>query len=123
MSGTLPQYRPANRPLYIDGTPVYKFDKYGQPVMRSVVRPGGVWKNGRCVEWLVSSELVVRHVLSYIEPAERPSKHARGRIRPRTRAEQRRAERLVARATQVRKSLTIDLQHIAAMNLVDPATS
>lgn len=121
MSGTLPQYRPASRPLYIDGTPVYKFDKYGQPVMRSVVRPGGVWKNGRCTEWLVSSELVVRHEFVPRVEADRPSKHARGRMRPRTKAEQKRFRALHARIVQSRKSMTVDINRLAAMNLLDPA--
>jgi hypothetical protein len=115
MSGALVTHRPGSKPLIIDGTPVLKFDKYGKAVMRHVLRPGGVYKNGRCVEWQVLSYVATRHVLNHVEAPDRPSKHARGRTRPRTRAERTRMANLRARAVQARKSMTIDINRYAAI--------
>lgn len=115
MSGALAQYRPWSRPLIIGGEPVWKTDEHGNIVTRQVSVPGGVYKNGRCVEWRVVEVPQVAHVLDHVKPADRPSKHAKGRMRPRTRAEQRRAERLRARFVQVSKSVTVDQQFLSGL--------
>jgi hypothetical protein len=83
--------------------------------VRAVLTPGGVFKNGRCVEWKVSFVPRFRHVLDYTPPIHFPSKHARGRIRPRTKAEAARAARLRARFVQISKTLTVDANRMAAM--------
>ena len=96
MSGPLADHCPAQIPTdEIIGT-------------RHVLHPGGVYKAGRCVEWIVEVVPRYRHVLApRIEPV-RVSKHARGRTRPRTAKEQRRAEALLARFAQISKTRTID---------------
>lgn len=108
MSGALAQHRPANKPMEIGGVPVLKFDKYGKPVMKHVLKPGGTYVNGRCVDYQVLRYVATRH--ENVPPVEqnRPSKHAKGRIRPRTAAERTRFRRLASRAVQAQKSLTVD---------------
>jgi hypothetical protein len=116
MSGALAQHRPASRPLVSPtGLPVLKFDKHGRPTRRHVLKPGGTYVNGRCVDWQVLEYFATRHVLDYRPQQHRPSKHARGRMRPRTAKEQRRAERLSARAMQASKSMTIDVNRLGAV--------
>jgi len=50
-----------------------------------------------------------------VEAPDRPSKHARGRTRPRTRAEQARMANIRRRAIQARKSMTVDMNRYAAI--------
>jgi hypothetical protein len=119
MSGTLPQYRPASKPLVIGGETIYRQptpDTWPalDPAIKRTLKPGGVYRNGRCVEWTVRLDLKPVHVLTPRVEAQRTSKHARGRIRPRTADEQRRAERRRARFAQIMKTYTIDAQRMAA---------
>lgn len=122
MSGTLPQYRPGSKPLVIGGQVVYRtpnpdvFPVIDGHNIKRTLRPGGLYKNGRCIEWTVQLDLRPVHVLSYTLPADRPSKHARGRIRPRTRAEQRRAENRIRRFTQISKTMTVDQNTLRAIH-------
>lgn len=122
MSGTLPQYRPGNKPLFIGGQAVYRTpDGNLSPLLDShnikrTLRPGGTWKNGRCVEYTVQLDLRQVHVLDYTPEYHRPSKHARGRIRPRTKAERTRARNLQARFTQISKSHTVDHNTLRAIH-------
>lgn len=109
MSGTLPQYRPESRPTdEVTGVKV-------------ILKPGGVFKNGRCVEWRYTFVPRYRHELTPRLDVVRPSKHARGRIRPRTAKEQRRARNRIARFTQISKSFTIDQNTMRAMHDEVPA--
>lgn len=104
MSGTLPEHRPAQ---------VATDEIIG---VSHVLKPGGLWKNGRCVDWNIELVPRYRHVLKpRIEPA-RTSKHARGRMRPRTRAEQTRARNLMARFAQLSKTRTIDHNTMRAIH-------
>jgi hypothetical protein len=116
MSGPLAQHRPGNRPLVIDGIPVLKFDNRGEPVWKHVLKPGGTYVKGRCVDYQVLRYVATRHVLTYITPADRPSKHAKGRIRPRTKAEQTRARNLQARFVQISKTMTVDHNTLRAIH-------
>lgn len=104
MSGPLAQHCPAQVPTdEIIG-------------VKHVLSPGGVYKNGRCVEWNVTFVPRYRQTLvPRIEPA-RPSKHARGRIRPRTKAEQTRARNLTARFVQLSKTMTVDHNTLRAIH-------
>lgn len=104
MSGTLPEHRPAQ---------VATDEIIG---VRHVLSPGGVYKDGRCVDWKITYVPRYRQALvPRIEPA-RTSKHARGRIRPRTAKEQRRAAGLQARFTQISKTVTIDHNTMRAIH-------
>lgn len=106
MSGAISQHRPGNRPLIVDGQPVIKLDRHGRPVMKHRLIPGPVSANGRPTEYQIFEYPATMHVLDYAPEYHRPSKHARGRIRPRTRAEQRRAENLQARFVRASKRIT-----------------
>jgi hypothetical protein len=81
-----------------------------------VTTPGGVYKDGRCVEWNHVEVPCAYHVLTYITPADRPSKHARGRMRPRTKAERTRARNLQARFVQISKTMTVDHNTLRAIH-------
>lgn len=107
MSGPLANHRPGSKPMIFEGMPVMQ--------ARRRIRPGGVHKDGRCVEWIEYTQMVPVCVLDYAKPADRPSKHARGRIRPRTKAERTRMAGIRRRAVQARKSMTIDINRYAAM--------
>lgn len=107
MSGAHSQHRTANRPLVIDGTPVIKTGKDGRPVKTHTLIPGPVNVDGRPAEYQVFETFATRHVLDYSPAPHWPSKHARGRIRPRTRKEQRRARSLQARFVQLSKRVTV----------------
>ena len=104
MSGPLAQHCPAQVPTdEIIG-------------VRTIMRPGGLYENGRCVEWRFTFEPRYRmKLVPRIEP-NRVSKHARGRIRPRTKAEQTRARNLAARFTQISKTVTIDHNRMRAIH-------
>lgn len=115
MSGALAQHRPANKPMSIGGVPVLKFDNRGEPVWKHVLKPGGTYVNGRCVDYQVLRYVATRHENVLPVEQNRPSKNARGRIRPRTAKEQRRHARLAARATQASKSMTIDVNRLGAV--------
>ena len=115
MSGPLAQYRTPSKPLVIGGQPVLKFDKHGKPEWKYVLKPGGTYVNGRCVDYQVLRYVATRHVLDYTPEHHWPSKHARGRVRPRTNAERQRAQRLRARFTQVSKSMTVDSNKLGAI--------
>lgn len=129
MSGALAQHRPGSKPLFDDhGLPVYKVPKedpghypFDLSAIQRTLYPGGTWKDGRCQDYRLMIELRQRHVLDYLTEGHRPSKHARGRMRPRTAAERTRFAGLMRRAVQARKSMTVDLNRLAAMNLLDPA--
>jgi hypothetical protein len=123
MSGTLAQHRPGSRPLFIGGQAVYKVPAGPMDwhATRRTLKPGGLYENGRCIEYTVQLELRQRHVLDYSPEYHRPSKHARGRIRPRTAKERRRVAALMRRATQARKTFAIDIQRMTELNLVDLA--
>lgn len=112
MSGAHSQHRTANRPLVIDGTPVIKTGKDGRPGKTYKLIPGPENADGRPVEYHVFESFAIRHVLDYSPAPHFPGKHARGRIRPRTAAEQRRARSLQARFVQLSKNVTV-LQQIA----------
>lgn len=114
MSGAHSQHRTGNRPLFIEGIPMYKLDKNGDIVTRWVTTPGGVYENGRCVEWNHEEVPVMMHVLDYSPEIHRPSKNARGRIRPRTPKQRRRVRNLQARATRISKRITLDANALAA---------
>lgn len=115
MAGPLPEHRTPNRPLFDeDGRPVWKRDRHGVIQLKYVTRPGGSYKDGRCVEYVCGTEFVQRHVLDHTPQRHHPSKNARGRTRPRTRAEQTRVSGLQARMTQLSKSYTIDANRLAA---------
>ena len=102
MSGALPQYRTPSRPTgEIKG-------------FKHVLRPGGVYKDGRCVEWIIDYVPVFRHVLAYPPESHRPSKHRNG-LRPRTPKERREAERNRARRIQISKSITVDENTLGAI--------
>lgn len=115
MSGALAQHRPANKPMEIGGVPVLKFDKYGKPVMKHVLRPGGVYKDGRPTEYQVLRYVATRHENVLPVEQNRPSKHARARMRPRTADEQRRYDRAMARAVQASKSMIVDFTKLRAV--------
>jgi len=105
MSGPLAQHRTPVKPQFI------KFGDNIIPVfkgLRRIVRPGGVFRNGRCVEWHITTEPRPAYVLDYSPQYHRPSKHARGRMRPRTGKERRRLAGVEARAVQASKSLSED---------------
>ena len=107
MSGPHASHRTPNRPLFTgSGEPVYKEDKHGI-VLKWVTVPGEIYKDGRCVDWRHYQVPVQRHVLAPAFEAYRPSKHSRGRIRPRTAAERRRAASLTARGVRASKSITL----------------
>jgi hypothetical protein len=104
MSGPLAQHCPAQRETdEIIG-------------VKHVLSPGGVYKDGRCVEWNITFVPRYRHVLVPLVEPVRTSKHARGRIRPRTAKEQRRAEALLARFAQISKSHTVDHNTLRAIH-------
>lgn len=84
--------------------------------VRHVLSPGGVYENGRCVEWQVTFVPKFRHVLVPLVEPVRVSKHARGRIRPRTKAEQVRARGLQRRFVQLSKTMTVDHNAMRAMH-------
>jgi len=103
MSGTLPHYRPAQvRTGKLKG---FTFS----------TRPGGIYKDGRCVEWFHDVVPVYYHDLVPRVEAQRPSKHARGRMRPRSPKEQQRMASIARRATQLQKSWTIDRQTLSGL--------
>lgn len=112
MSGAHSQHRTGNRLLVIDGTPVIKTDKYGRPVKTYKLIPGPVNVDGRPAEYQVFETFATRHVLDYSPAPHYPSKHARGRIRPRTAAEQRRARSLQARFVRASKNFTLAQQQV-----------
>lgn len=116
MSGALAQHRPANKPMEIGGVPVLKFDKYGKPVMKHVLKPGGTYANGRCTDYQVLTYVATRHENVPAVEQNRPSKHARGRTRPRTPAEQKKTSALLARFAQISKSHTIDRSTLRAIH-------
>jgi hypothetical protein len=91
--------------MIVDGAVVIKVDKYGRPELKHSLVPGPESKNGRPTEYQVVTSFVTRHVLDYGSEYHHPSKHARGRIRPRTAAEQRRAVALQARFVRASKRL------------------
>lgn len=113
MSGAHSQFRTGNRPLVIDGEPVTKTDNHGRPVKAYKLIPSGYNADGRPAEYHVFETFAVRHVLDYTPAPHFPSKNARGRTRPRTRAEQRRATRLLARFAQLSKNSTLAQQREA----------
>lgn len=110
-----PGQRVPSKPLFVGDVPVYKFDNRGNLVTKWVTLPGGTYKNGRCVEWRHFQVPVQRHVLDYTPAPHFPSKHARGRMRPRTSAEQRRYRRLNARITQLQKTMTVDARRFGVI--------
>jgi hypothetical protein len=109
MSGTLPQYRPGNKPLFIGGIAVPKYDKYDRPVMRYVLKPGGTYVNGRCTDYQVLDYQAQVHVLDYRPQEHRPSKHSGGRTFARDARQRRHAANQRARLVQAVKSQTIDM--------------
>lgn len=115
MSGALAQHRPANKPMEIGGVPVLKFDKYGKPVWKHVIKPGGIYKDGRCTEYQVLRYVAARHENVLPVEQNRPSKHARARMRPRSADEQRRYSRALGRAVQAGKSMTVDHNRYGAI--------
>lgn len=109
MSGTLPQYRPGNRP-----TGHIKLDNYaGGEIWKHRLVPSGFWANGRPREYLIAYEPVMAHVLDYSPQPHYPSKHARARIRPRTDKERRRMAAVNRRAIQASKSITVDINALS----------
>lgn len=108
MSGAHSQFRTPNRPLLNEaGNPVVKVDNYGRPVKRHRLIPGQLNEDGRPVEYQVFEYFATRHVLDYSPAPHYPSKNARGRMRPRTAAEQRRAASLQARFVRASKRVTV----------------
>lgn len=104
MSGPLAQHTPAQVPTdEIIG-------------VKHVLSPGGLYENGRCVEWKVTYVPKYRHELVPLVEPVRVSKHARGRIRPRTKAEQTRARGLQRRFVQLSKTMTVDHNRMRAMH-------
>lgn len=129
MSGALAQHRPANKPLFDDhGLPVYRVPKEGPghypfdwKAVKRTLHPGGLWKKGRCQDYSVTIELRQQHVLVPAVEQNRPSKHARGRIRPRTPAERRKSSALRARFAQISKTMTVDHNRMRAIHDEVPA--
>lgn len=114
MSGPLPAHRTPSRPLLGDsGEVVIKLDGRGRVVMRHVLKPGDTYKDGRCVDYQSYETPRTRHVLDWRPEHHQSGKHARGRMRPRTAAEQRRIERLQARADQIARSTTSAINRLA----------
>lgn len=108
MSGAHSQFRTGNRPLFDEsGEPVLKLDSQGRPVQEHRLVPIPRYENGRPVGYTVIETFAQRHVLDYSPAQHFRSKHARGRIRPRTRAEQRRAAALQARFVRLSKRVTV----------------
>jgi len=99
--------------------PVLKFQQRAdgtlEPVWKYYAKPGGTYVKGRCVDYETGRYIATRHVLDYTPEHHFPSKHARGRVRPRTNAERQRAQRLRARFTQVSKSMTADSNKLGAI--------
>lgn len=114
MSGPLAAHRTGNRPLVIGGETFVKTDNHGNILTRWVTKPGGTYKDGRCIEWQHFEVPRLVHVLDYSPQPHRPSKHAAGRTRPRTPAERRRVAGLEARMTQFQKRFQLDLNRMAA---------
>ena len=121
MSGAHSLYRTASRPLFIGGQPVFK-----QPTgptdwhaIRRTIRPVPEQRtrfNKDITEWTLQIELRQVHVLDYVEPEIRPSKHARGRMRSRTKTEQRRYRALYRKYVQMAKSQTVDTNRLRALH-------
>lgn len=114
MSGAHSQHRTPNVEQVINGVPVIKFDSHGRPTRKHKLVPGQLNVDGRPAEYQVLEYFATRHVLDYRPAYHRPSKHAGGRTRPRTRAEQRTYRNRVRRLTQIRKTLTVDTNRLAA---------
>ena len=107
MSGALSQYRTPSKPMVVGGQTVVKLDSEGRPVMKHKLIPGPVSKDGRPTGYQVLEYPATLHVLDYASEYHRPSKHARGRIRPRTPEEQRRARALQARFERASRKVTL----------------
>lgn len=111
MAGPLAQYRPVSIP-----TGNQKFDEHhGEYVWRRVLKPSGFHVNGRPREYTVTFEPVMEHILMPRVEPNRPSKHARGRTRARTAAEQTQYLHRQARLTQHHKTMTVNAARLGAI--------
>lgn len=107
MAGTLSQHRPVSIP-----TGNQKFDEHeGEYVWRRVLKPSGFNVNGRPREYTVRFEPVMEHILHPVIEPNRPGKHSRGRIKPRTAAQKAHVRRLTAQMVQFQKRATLDYPH------------
>lgn len=114
MAGPLPEYRTGNRPLIINGVPVHKRNNRGEVVLKRVLKPNGEYRNGRPTGYTVQTYPAIRHeTVPRLDPV-RPSRHARGRIRPRTAAERTRVARMERKVVQYSKSDTVDRAKLTA---------
>jgi hypothetical protein len=116
MSGAHSFHRTPSKPLVIGGQPVFRTPAHPMDwhAIRRTSRPTRppVWHDGKLAAFDVFFDLKPVHVLNYVKPEMRPSKHQTGRMRPRTGEEQKRFRALSARVTQARKSATVDMRRL-----------
>jgi hypothetical protein len=125
VSGAHAFYRTPSKPLVIGGQVVLQTpaDPMDWSAIRRTLRPTRppVWRNGKLAAFDVFYDLKPVQVLDYVEPETRPSKHRRGRMRPRTKTEQRRYRAMMAKVTQAHKTSTIDQNWLAGVETGDTA--
>lgn len=117
MAGPHAQFRTPSKPLVVGGEVILR--QPSGPMdwqsIRRILTPGGLHKDGRCVDWNGMVEVKPFQVLDHHPAMHRPSKNARGRIRPRTAAEQAQFQRRQARLVQLQKTMTVNATQFGAI--------
>jgi hypothetical protein len=120
VSGPHAFYRTGSRPLVVGGETIMR-----QPTgpmdwqsIRRTLRPTRPpqWRNGKLAAFDCYYDLKPYQVPYDVEPEVRPSKHRRGRMRSRTRTEQKRYGALYRRYVQMAKSQTVDAVRMRALH-------
>ena len=120
MSGAHAFHRTASRPLVVGGTVIWRQPTSltdWQSVSRTLrpTRPPQ-WKDGKLAAFDCTYAVKPYQVLYYVDPEVRPSKHRRGKMRSRTKTEQKRYKALFRKYVQMAKSQTIDVNRMRAIH-------